>query len=214
MCSNIADKTGDKGPCTKQLSFIDSNQMVDKRHMAKSETEGRKVFVLRLGHRIGRDDRATMHVFLTARALDALGVFYSGQRDEALERRIREVVNRWGGSFEVRYEKNWKSAIKNWKEKGVVCHLTMYGININDCLDKIPKDKNILIVIGSEKVPSDVFQLANFNIAIGNQPHSEIAALAIFLDRFFQGEGLKKRFENAKMRVEPQQSGKKIILQP
>lgn len=169
-----------------------------------------KVYVLRLGHRIERDKRTTMHIFLTARALSASGVIYSGQKDRDLEKRIQTVVNEWGGPFKVKYEENWKKVIENWKKKGVVCHLTMYGINIDDCLDRIPKNKDTLVIVGSRKVPKEVFQSANFNIAIGNQPHSEIAALAIFLDRLFQGKGLKREFEGAKIKVVPQERGKKI----
>ncbi|NIU84342.1 MAG: tRNA (cytidine(56)-2'-O)-methyltransferase, partial [Candidatus Thorarchaeota archaeon] len=41
-------------------------------------------------------------------------------------------------------------------------------------------------------------------------PHSEIAALAIFLDRLFQRKELKRRFEGAKIKVTPQERGKKI----
>ncbi len=173
---------------------------------------GKEVWVLRLGHRIERDERATMHVFLTARALSASGVVYSGQRDAELEKRIRDVANRWGGPFEVKYERNWKKVIQNRKKRSVVCHLTMYGININECLDKVPKEKPILIIVGSQKVRKEVFQLADFNIAIGNQPHSEIAALAIFLDRLFEGKGLKTRFEKAKMRIVPKERGKGVIF--
>ena len=169
-----------------------------------------KVCVLRLGHRIERDKRVTMHIFLTARALSASGVIYSGQRDLDLEKRVQEVVDKWGGTFKVRYEKNWKRVIENWNKKGVTCHLTMYGINVDDCLNKIPENKEILVVVGSQKVPKDVFQLANFNIAIGNQPHSEIAALAIFLDRLFQGKELEREFEEAEIKVIPQERGKKV----
>jgi len=169
-----------------------------------------KVCVLRLGHRVERDKRVTMHIFLTARALSASGVIYSGQRDLDLEKRVQEVVDKWGGAFEVRYEKNWKRVIENWNKKGVTCHLTMYGINVDDCLKKIPENKEILVVVGSQKVPKDVFQLANFNIAIGNQPHSEIAALAIFLDRLFQGKELEREFEKAEIKVIPQEKGKKV----
>ena len=169
-----------------------------------------KVYVLRLGHRVERDKRATMHIFLTARALSASGVIYSGQRDSDLEKRVQAVVDKWGGAFKVKYEKNWKRVIENWNKKGVTCHLTMYGINVDDCLDKISKNKEILVVVGAQKVPKDIFQLANFNIAIGNQPHSEIAALAIFLDRLLQGKELKREFKEAKIKVIPQEKGKRV----
>jgi len=170
-----------------------------------------KVCVLRLGHRVERDKRATMHIFLTARAFSASEVVYSGQRDPELEKRIEAVVDRWGGAFKVSFEKNWKRVIEDWRRKGLVCHLTMYGINIDDCLDMVPRDKEILVIVGSEKVPKEVFQLANYNIAIGDQPHSEIAALAIFLDRLFRGKELKGKFNGAKMRVVPQEKGKKVV---
>jgi len=172
-----------------------------------------KVYVLRLGHRIDRDKRVSMHVFLTARALSASRVIYSGEKDGDLEKRIQAVVSRWGGPFEVTYEEDWRRLVENWKKKGVVCHLTMYGIDVDDCLDKIPKDKNLLVVVGSQKVPGEVFQLADFNVAIGNQPHSEVAALAIFLDRLFEGKGLKKEFKDARIKVVPQERGKKVVLQ-
>ncbi|UCE43837.1 MAG: tRNA (cytidine(56)-2'-O)-methyltransferase [Candidatus Bathyarchaeota archaeon] len=171
-----------------------------------------EVSVLRLGHRVDRDERATMHVLLASRALSVSEVIYSGQRDANLEKRIQGVVDRWGGPFEVTYERNWRSIIQNWKESSVVCHLTMYGININECLHKVPKEKPVLVLVGSQKVHKDAFQLADYNIAVGNQPHSEIAALAIFLDRLFEGKGLKTEFEKGRMRVAPREKGKKVIF--
>lgn len=170
-----------------------------------------KVYVLRLGHRIERDRRATMHVFLAARALSALGAVYSGQRDRYLEERIKAVVNSWGGPFEVEFLENWIKLVREWKNRGIVCHLTMYGIDIEDCLNRIPKDREVLVIVGSQKVPRTVFQLADLNISVGNQPHSEIAALTVFLDRLFQGKGLKREFLNAKLKVIPQQAGKKVL---
>lgn len=171
----------------------------------------RQVFILRLGHRIIRDKRVTMHIFLTARALSATGVFYSGERDKELEKGIRNVVVKWGGPFEVKYKENWEETIKNWKKRGVMCHLTMYGISVDSCLDKIPKNKDVLVIVGSQKVSREVYQSVDFNIAIGNQPHSEVAALAIFLDRLFEGSSLKREFEDAKTRIVPQERGKKVI---
>ena len=45
-------------------------------------------------------------------------------------------------------------------------------------------DEDILFIVGAEKVPPWVFELADYNIAVGNQPHSEIAALAIAMNNF------------------------------
>jgi tRNA (cytidine56-2'-O)-methyltransferase len=61
-------------------------------------------------------------------------------------------------------------------------------------------------------VPREFYspEVSDFNVAVGNQPHSECAALAIFLDRFFKGEALGKMFENAKMKIIPQERGKKV----
>jgi len=181
--------------------------------MNDRKMSGQKVCVLRLGHRRERDKRVTMHVFLTARALSASGVTYSGDKDEDLERRIRAVVDSWGGPFEVTYEANWKKMTEEWKKKGAVCHLTMYGVNVDDCLCRVPRDRDLLVIVGSRKVPREIFELADFNIAIGNQPHSEVAALALFLDRLFEGKAIKKDFKDAKIKVIPRAKGKKLILQ-
>ncbi len=170
----------------------------------------RKVYVLHLSHRIQRDRRLNTHLFLTARAFSASGVMYSGVRDEGLEDRIHGIVRKWGGPFKVNYVKDWKKIVDRWKKRGTVCHLTMYGINVDECLDEIPKNKDILIIVGSKKVPKEIFRSVDLNIAIGNQPHSEVAALAIFLDRLFEGRELRTKFEDAKIKIIPQKRGKKI----
>jgi tRNA (cytidine56-2'-O)-methyltransferase len=35
--------------------------------------------------------------------------------------------------------------------------------------------------------------------------------LAVFLDKFFEGKELEKEFENKKIKIVPQEKGKKII---
>lgn len=173
---------------------------------------GGRIAVLRLSHRKERDKRLTTHVMLTARAFGASEVIYTGDKDEKLEEKIREVVKHWGGNFKVSYEADYKRVLREWKNSGgVICHLTMYGINVDECIKEIPKDKNILVVVGSEKVPRDVFDFADFNIAVGHQPHSEVAALAIFLDRLFDGKELYLEFKNALIRIIPMKKGKKVI---
>ena len=168
-----------------------------------------KVWVLRLGHRRGRDPRLTTHVALTARALGCEGIILSGEKDDSIIENINEVVKKWGNDFEVKYEKNWRNVINNWK--GKIVHLTMYGLSIQDKIDEIKKSKNILIILGSEKVPSEVYHMVDFNIAIANQPHSEVGSLAIFLDKLFEGEELEKKFKNARIKIIPQGKGKKTI---
>jgi len=46
-------------------------------------------------------------------------------------------------------------------------------------------------------------------VSIGNQPHSEIAALAIFLDRLFEGKQLKQEFKG-KMKIVPSTNDKVV----
>ena len=168
------------------------------------------IYVLRLGHRKERDKRITTHVGLVARAFGADGIILSGERDESVERSLRDVVERWGGPFDVTYRADWRRVIREWKERGVVVHLTMYGIPVDDVIQRI-RGKDVLVVVGAEKVPREVYDLADFNVAVGNQPHSEVAALAIFLDRYFQGRELRKEFRDWRIKVVPQERGKKVV---
>ena len=87
----------------------------------------------------------------------------------------------------------------------------MYGIPIQKRINEIRKIKgDILVVIGSQKVPRVVYELADYNIAVTNQPHSEVAALAIFLHELFEGKELDKKFENPMIEIIPQEKGKKV----
>jgi tRNA (cytidine56-2'-O)-methyltransferase len=166
-----------------------------------------EIWVLRLGHRPERDKRVTTHVALTARAFGAKGIIVT-TKDERLEEGIRSVNERFGGDFEIRTGvSNWKGFVKNFE--GDVVHLTMYGIHIDDALPKIRSEK-LLIVVGAEKVPAEMYELATFNVAVGNQPHSEVAAVAVFLDRFLKGEGLRKDFKG-RMKIIPCERGKKVV---
>ncbi|ADC69232.1 protein of unknown function DUF127 [Methanocaldococcus sp. FS406-22] len=171
------------------------------------------VEVLRLGHRGDRDKRISTHVALTARALGADRVIFTTE-DEHVENSVKKVVESWGGNFEFVVEKHWKKYIREFKKRGIVVHLTMYGANINEIMPEIKelsKDKDILVVVGAEKVPKEVYELADYNISVGNQPHSEVAALAIFLDRLFEGKTLYRDFENAKIKIVPSNHGKVVI---
>ena len=172
------------------------------------------IAILRLGHRLVRDYRTTTHVALVARAFGCSKLYMTGI-DDSIKSTLVEVNNRWGYNkfnFEIELVTNWKNILKRWKENGgIVLHLTMYGINIDDVIPAIKKNiDQILIVIGAEKVPSEVYRISDYNIAVGNQPHSEIAALAITLDRIFEGKQLKFDFESAKMKIIPSSTGKSI----
>ncbi len=164
------------------------------------------IAVLRWGHRIPRDSRITTHVALTARAFGADAI-YVDTEDPELEDTVRDVVRRFGGDFKIETGVNWRKIIKEWK--GVRVHLTMYGEHIDDALPKIPGD-DVLIIVGAEKVPKEFYEIADFNVAVGNQPHSEVAALAVFLDRLLDGKGLRKRFEGAEIEIVPNPRGKTV----
>jgi tRNA (cytidine56-2'-O)-methyltransferase len=166
--------------------------------------------VLRLGHRIERDARTSTHCGLVARAFGANEIVFSGEEDEKLIEGLKKVVRRWGGSFKIKYEKNWRKIIKKYKKKACIVHLTMYGLPINREIKKLRKKKNLLLIIGGEKVPGEVYTIADANIAVTNQPHSEVAALAVFLHEYFQGKEFGKKFEKAKLKIVPQSKGKKV----
>ena len=164
------------------------------------------IVVLRLGHRPSRDQRITTHVALAARAFGADQVWVSSE-DRSLERSVESVVRRFGGDFRILTGVDWRKAIKSWK--GTVVHLTMYGERLSDALDSIG-DEDLLVVVGAEKVPREVYDLAHRNISVGNQPHSEVAALAVFLDRLSGGEAIDRVFDGD-VRVIPNPRGKTVI---
>jgi tRNA (cytidine56-2'-O)-methyltransferase len=167
------------------------------------------VTVLRLGHRPSRDKRISAHVGLVARAFGADNLFYSGLKDSSLEESIKGVVSQWGGPFGVAHVRDWKALIREWNGKSV--HLTMYGIPVQKRIGQIRKSGDLLVVVGGEKVPPEAYRMADWNVAVTSQPHSEVAALALFLHEYFQGKELAKRFRDVRKRVVPQERGKKLI---
>ena len=148
---------------------------------------------------------------LSSRALGAKGI-YVDTHDPVLEENIRSVVERFGGDYSIKTGVTWREATKDFK--GKIVHLTMYGQTVTDAIPKIPKDEDIMIIVGAEKVPPEVYQAADFNVSVGNQPHSEIAALAIFLDRFTEGKALYADRAGAKMTVVPNERGKTVVENP
>ena len=86
----------------------------------------------------------------------------------------------------------------------------MYGENINEIQKDIRKEKDILIVVGAEKVPREIYEKADYNVSIGTQPHSEISALAILLDRIQKGQQFDKKFSGSKRVIIPSKNGKNV----
>jgi len=167
-----------------------------------------------MGHRIQRDFRITTHCGLVARAFGAEGIYITGDYDEKLITSLKKVVERFGGPFSIDYVADWKTLVRKHKENhGIVIHLTMYGQmlmpileEVRGCLGQIP----ILIIIGAGKVPGEVYSMVDYNIAVTNQPHSEISALAVFLDQLQEGTELNKTFRNAQIKIIPTTQGKRV----
>lgn len=173
------------------------------------------VGVLRLGHRVGRDSRITTHFFLIARAFGASLGILTGDEDKSVLEGIEKVAKSWGGAFQISHSQSWRKSVREWKAKGGrVVHLTAYGIPVQEAVGKIREEgRDILVVGGGAKVPGDMYALADWNVSVTSQPHSECAALAVFLDRLFEGRELELKFTDAKIRVEPNPRGKTVIKQ-
>ncbi len=166
------------------------------------------ITVLRLGHRPERDARITTHVGLVARALGAGRIILSGEQDARVAESWRKVPLNWGGSFKGEYRADWRRVMRSFK--GAKVHLTMYGEPVQKKIAAIRGHRNVLVVVGAEKVPPDAYNIADYNVAVTNQPHSEVAALAIFMHMYFRGKELDKKFANARLRIVPMGRGKKI----
>ncbi len=166
--------------------------------------------MLRLGHRPERDNRMTTHVCLTARAMGASTVYVDAP-DPELEERVARVTEQFGGDFRVVTGLNPRQLVKG--SGSTVVHLTMYGENVagwdEGRWDALRKAQGVLVVVGATKVPREFYELADVNAAVGNQPHSEVAALAIFLDRLTRGEPLTRDMEG-RVTVVPQERGKLV----
>ncbi|MBO8179255.1 MAG: tRNA (cytidine(56)-2'-O)-methyltransferase [Archaeoglobus sp.] len=165
-----------------------------------------EVYVLRLGHRPERDKRISTHVALTARAFGAKGIYFDVE-DKSVFESVRDVVERWGGDFFIEAV-NWKKLLRTFE--GLKVHLTMYGIPLPQKVERIKKADRVLVIVGAEKVPPEVYEMCDLNISIGTQPHSEVAALAVFLDRVL-GKVFDISFEDAKIRVIPSERSKKVV---
>ena len=167
-----------------------------------------RIEVLRLAHRPERDKRMTTHVCLTARAFGA-GRVHVDAGDPELVERISRVTEQFGGDMEVVTGVNATDVVKGTDLR--VVHLTMYGENVADWDDArwedIRSGPGVLVVVGATKVPREFYDLADVNAAVGNQPHSEVAALAVFLDRLTGGDPLRRDM-GGRVKVVPQERGK------
>ena len=172
----------------------------------------KKIYVLRYGHRPGRDKRVTTHVALVARAFGANGFILGEVVDETIRETLLKTIKLWGGSLYLEMGVDSEAYCRKWKaSNGLIVHLTMYGLHVDDVISWIERDqRDILIIVGAKKVPRFFYEIADYNVAIGHQPHSEVAALAVFLDRLYKGRELHLKYENAEIEIIPSHKGKRI----
>jgi tRNA (cytidine56-2'-O)-methyltransferase len=144
--------------------------------------------------------------------LGADGVIIADQEDKVVESTIRDVTNRFGGPFEVQSGIPWKQTIRDWRAlRGRIVHLTAYGLPLPKILPEIQQtDADLLVVVGSEKMPGEIFKIADWNVSVTNQPMSEVAALAVFLDWFRQHREFDHEFSKAQVQIIPSRTGKEI----
>ena len=169
--------------------------------------------MLRLGHRPERDKRVTTHVGLVARAFGANGFVLEGVCDSSVEASLKKVGERWGGDVHFECGVNGRRYVREWKAAGgSVIHLTMYGIPVDYAIEEIRVDpRPKLVIVGSEKVESFYYQEADWNVAVTSQPHSEVAALAVFLDRLYRGWEQYTRYPRARVEIRPTRRGKRVV---
>jgi len=173
-----------------------------------------KLTILRLDHRPYRDKRITTHCALVSRAFGADEFYFSGVEDNTITEVITKINENWGGNYKMKYTSEPLSYAKKFKENnGLVVHLTMYGLPVLEKIEEIKKEKiskNLLLIVGGSKVPKEYYELANYNIAIGNQPHSEVSALGLIL-YLIDPNCINKKFENSKIQIIPSNTTKKVI---
>ena len=155
----------------------------------------------------------TTHVCLTARALGADGIYISDVPDRELVERINRVTEGFGGRFAIEAGKPWRSTVNEWRRRGgKIVHLTAYGMPLPKVVAKIRRSNaDKLVIVGAEKVPGEIYGLADWNVAVTNQPISEVSALGIFLDWLFGHSRLEDRYPAARIRIIPTAHGKTVV---
>jgi tRNA (cytidine56-2'-O)-methyltransferase len=166
-----------------------------------------RVELLRVGHRPGRDPRLSTHLALVARAFGAQRM-YLHPPDPRVEASAAGVRERWGGEFEVVPAPSWGAVVRD--ARGPVVHLTMYGVPLGSVLPRLRRERDLLLVVGGAKVPPRLYGDATFNVSVGSQPHSEVAAVAVVLRELLGLPG-RRAFPGARQRIVPSARGKSVV---
>ncbi len=166
-----------------------------------------------MGHRFVRDDRTLTHLCLVSRALGAEAIYLEEAEAEIVQQ-VRDVNESWGGSFEVTVGTPWRGVVQEARKDGrKVVHLTMYGLPLLERVGELRGFRRFLVVVGGPKVPGEMYYMADYNVSVTNQPHSEVAALAIALHEIQGGEELKRDLGKSKLKVLPKERGKQVITE-
>jgi tRNA (cytidine56-2'-O)-methyltransferase len=147
---------------------------------------------------------------LTARAFGADEVILAGEEDPSALETWNSVTEKFGGDFECRYEAKPMGWLRRFSKNGTVIHLTMYGEPWREAVESIPRDAPVVVVVGGTKVPGEIFRIADHNVSIGNQPHSEVAALAVFLESWMGPINESIRFAGGEIEVVPSERAKRV----
>ena len=176
------------------------------------------ITVIRLGYRVGRDPRINTHLGLVSRALGADEFLVSGDKNNKMFETIEQVTKTFGGTFKtnhldapLKWIRKYKSEESEGGFNGTVVHLTMYGEDYRKVVNDIPKNKPLAIIVGGAKVPGSIYRMSDYNVSVGNQPHSEVAALALFLDKLQNGNSIDQKFSNPKLEIIPDLERKNVI---
>ena len=90
-------------------------------------------------------------------------------------------------------------------------HLTAYGLPLPKVIEEVRNaEGDLLVVVGSEKMPGEMFELADWNVSVTNQPMSEVAALAVFLDWYRQHREFDQAFSGGQVRIVPSRDKKEV----
>ncbi len=115
---------------------------------------------------------------------------------------------RWGGSFEVVGCENWKRSVRSFRGTVRPPHDVRSAARAR--LAAAAPGPRILLVVGGAKVPSDLYSPRIVNVAVGNQPHSEVAALAVLLARLLGLPSNDATWPGARQRDRAARAGKKV----
>jgi len=150
----------------------------------------------------GRPHHENLDLCLTARAFGAAEITFVGKSDSTLLKYMANLNKKWGGSFRVKFAKNYNDVLKS-ASKYTKVYLTRFGMPLQSKSYILKTYKNMVLIVSTTEINKKLHQVADYNISISTQPHCGAAAIAIFLHEFYNGRELAMHFENAKLKLLP-----------